>query len=64
MKALSREQREKRTVMLPLIVGKAEIPAFLEDKIYIDLRKEFFLGITKLVGMAHGVTGFRVSQAL
>ncbi|MEO7860711.1 MAG: toll/interleukin-1 receptor domain-containing protein [Nitrospirales bacterium] len=63
-KALSREQKENRTVMLPLLVGEAQIPDFLEDKIYIDLRKEFFCGITNLVGMIHGLSKFRISQAL
>ena len=63
-KALAREQKEKRTVMLPLIVGEAQIPDFLEDKIYIDLRTDYFAGITKLVGMIHGLSQFRVSRAL
>jgi hypothetical protein len=63
-KALAREQKEKRTIMLPLIVGEAQIPDFLEDKIYIDLRTEYFSGITKLVGMIHGLSQFRVSRAL
>jgi len=63
-KALAREQKEQRTVMLPLIVGKAEIPDFLEDKIYIDLRDAYFSGIFKLVGMIHGLSSYRVSQAL
>jgi len=63
-KALAREQKEQRTVMLPLIVGEAQIPDFLEDKIYVDLRTDYFSGITKLVGMVHGLTQFRVSQAL
>jgi hypothetical protein len=63
-KALAREQKEQRTVMLPLIVGEAEIPDFLEDKIYIDLRKEYFAGILKLVGMVHSLTAYRVSRAV
>lgn len=63
-KALAREQKENRTVMLPLIVGEAKIPDFLEDKIYIDLRTEYFSGVTKLVGMIHELSSFRVSQAL
>ena len=63
-KALAREQKENRTVMLPLIVGEAQIPDFLEDKIYIDLRKDFFSGIFKLVAMIHEISTFRVSQAL
>lgn len=62
-KALARERSEQRTVMLPLIVGEAEIPDFLEDKIYIDLRKDYFLGITKIVGMVHELSRFRISQA-
>ena len=63
-KALAREQKEQRTVMLPLIVGEAEIPDFIEDKIYIDLRTEYFSGITKLVGLIHELSQFRVSRAL
>jgi len=63
-KALAREQKEGRTVMLPLIVGKAEIPAFLEDKLYIDLREEYHSGIVKLVGMVHAISKYRISSAL
>src|SRR5687767_4092409 len=63
-KALAREQKEGRTVMLPLIIGEAEIPDFLEDKIYIDLRTKYFCGIAKLVGMIHGLSQFRISRAL
>jgi hypothetical protein len=63
-KALAREQSEQRIVMLPLVVGEAQIPDFLEDKIYIDLRKEYFSGITKLVGMVHNLSRFRLSRAI
>lgn len=63
-KALAREQKEGRTVMLPLIVGEAVIPAFLEDRIYIDLRSNYLSGITRLVGMVHGITQYRVNRAL
>src|SRR5215469_8246761 len=63
-RASAREQKEQRTVMLPLIVGKAEIPAFLEDKVYIDLRERYFCGIVKLIGMVHGLSAHRISNAL
>jgi hypothetical protein len=63
-KALAREQKEQRVVMLPLIVGEAQIPDFLEDKLYIDLRNDFFVGVTRLVGMIHGLSRYRVSQAI
>lgn len=63
-KALSREQKEGRTVMLPLIVGEAELPDFLEDKIYVDLRTDYYSGLLKLSGMVHGLSEFRISRAL
>jgi hypothetical protein len=63
-KALSRQRKEGRTVMLPLIVGKAQIPDFIEDKLHIDLRQDFFSGIIKLVGLVHDLTLRRVSTAL
>jgi len=63
-KALSREQKEDRTVLLPIIVGEAVIPDFIVDKIYIDLRKEFYKGIVDLVGLVHNISRFRVSEAL
>lgn len=63
-KALAREQKEQRIVMLPLVVGEAEIPDFLEDKIYIDLRTQYFTGIIKLAGQVRELDNFRISQAL
>jgi len=63
-KALSREQKEDRTVMLPLILGQAEVPDFIEDKVYVDLRENYFCGITKIVGMVHEISSFRITQAL
>ena len=63
-KALAREQKEGRTVMLPLILGEAEVPDFLEDKIYLDLRTDYFSGITRLSAMIHELSEFRISHAL
>jgi hypothetical protein len=63
-KALSREQKEERNVLLPIIVGEAVIPDFIEDKIYIDLRSDYFSGLTKISGMIHELSEFRISEAL
>jgi hypothetical protein len=63
-KAISREQKESRAVLLPLILDAAEIPDFLEDKLYLDLRTNFFSGVFKVVGMIHGLSNFRISRAL
>jgi len=41
--------------MLPLIVNEVEIPDFIEDKIYIDLRKDYYSGIAQLAGLVHWV---------
>lgn len=63
-RALSREQREGRTVMLPLIIGKAEIPDFIEDKIYVDLRSDYCSGLARISGMIHELSEFRMTSAL
>jgi TIR domain len=63
-KALSREQREGRTVMLPLLLGEAELPDFLEERIYVDLRTDYFSGLTRIAGMVHGLSEFRIARAI
>lgn len=63
-KAIAREHSEGRTVMLPLIVGEAAIPDFLEGKVYLDLRQDYYAGIVRLVGMVHGITPYRISRAM
>ncbi len=63
-KALSREQREERTVMLPILFGDAEMPDFLEDKIYVDLRTNYYSGLARIAGMIHELSEFRITRAL
>lgn len=63
-KALSREQREGRTVTLPILLGEAEIPNFLEDKIYVDLRTDYYSGLTRIAGMVHELSEFRIARVI
>jgi hypothetical protein len=63
-KALAREEHEKRVVMLPLILSGAEIPEFLEDKKYVDLRADHYSGLTKVAGLVHKLSDFRITRAL
>lgn len=63
-KALSREEREGRVVMLPLILGGAELPDFLEDKKYLDLRDQYYSGLAQISGIVHGLSEFRITRAL
>jgi hypothetical protein len=54
--AMSRERRSNQTSVLPLLVGKSEMPAFLEDKVYIDFRKSYFTALARLAGTVHKVS--------
>ena len=63
-RALTREQQEGKIVMLPILVGDAEIPDFIEDKTYIDLRNNYYSGVVKLVGLVHEISPYRLSEAL
>lgn len=42
---LMRELEEKRVVVLPVLVEDCEIPIFLREKMYADLRKDFNQGL-------------------
>ncbi len=42
---LMRELDEKRVVVLPVLVEYCEIPIFLREKMYADLRKDFDTGL-------------------
>ncbi len=63
-RALSRQRKENRIVMLPLILGEAEMPDFLEDKIYVDLRTDYYSGLMKIAGMVHKLSESRISRAI
>jgi hypothetical protein len=63
--AFAREQREGRTVLLPLLRSKGEIPPFLEDRKFIDFRgDEYYSGLARLAAYLHGISTFRVDGAL
>ena len=63
-KALAREEHENRVVMLPLILGGTEIPDFLEDKKYVDLRNAYYSGLTTVAGLVHKLSDFRITRAV
>lgn len=43
-----RELDEKRVVVLPVLVEDCEIPIFLREKMYADLRKDFDQGLLRI----------------
>src|SRR5262249_12953640 len=49
---------------LPLLSGGARIPAFLEDKVYIDFRKDYFHGLGRLAATIHEVPKQHFEEAI
>ena len=62
--ALSRERKLNQTIVLPLLCGAVKIPAFLEDKLCLDFRSDYYSALVKLAGLIHGVTNLRIEEAL
>ncbi len=46
---LMRELEEKRVVVLPVLVEDCEIPVFLREKMYADLRTDFKRGLHSIL---------------
>ena len=51
-----RELDEKRVVVLPVLVEDCEIPLFLREKMYADLRTDFNSGFHKVLDAIAKVT--------
>jgi hypothetical protein len=50
--------------MLPLLLSGDRIPDFIQDKVWLDLRTEYFAGIARLVAVVHEVAESRIRRAL
>lgn len=62
---LSFEKKHKQKRVLPLLYEKADVPAFLEGRVYQDLRgAEYFPGVTFLAGLVHGFSKQALSEAV
>lgn len=62
--ALARERRQSDSVILPLVFGSAEVPAFLEDRVYLDFRSGYYEALSRLAGIVHGVSRKRIEDAI
>ena len=40
------------------------VPPFLEDKVYIDFRKDYYIALARLAGAVHHLTGLRIEEAI
>jgi hypothetical protein len=62
--ALARERRSDGASVLPLLCGDCSLPAFLEDKVYIDFRKEYYPALSRLAAAVHSVSALRIQEAI
>jgi hypothetical protein len=62
--ALAREEKEKRNVLLPILTGSSEMPPFMGDRKFIDMRYDYYAGIARLAGFVHEFTEYRVNEAI
>lgn len=53
---LMRELEEKRVVVLPVLVEDCEIPVFLREKMYADLREDYDRGLNSILDAIAKVT--------
>jgi hypothetical protein len=62
--ALARERRQGQGTVLPLICGSADVPSFLEDKVYLDFRQSYYEGLSRLAAIVHQVSRQRIEEAI
>ena len=62
--ALSREIRSGEKIVVPLRLNNVDMPAFLEDKVYLDFSNSYFSSLTKLCAFVHQTNWKTVQRAL
>jgi len=62
--ALSRENRQSKAIVLPILVESVDVPAFLEEKVWLDISGDYFAGIAKLGGHIFGLDKMRLAEVL
>ena len=62
---LSREMAEDRTVVLPLLVEDAPLPAVLSSKLSLDLAGDhYFSAVARLAGLIHDLDSESIESAI
>jgi hypothetical protein len=62
--ALARERRQGQGVVLPFLFGANEIPAFLEDKVYVDFRSNYYEALVRVAAIVHKISSQRIQEAI
>ncbi len=51
--AMTRQLKEQRTNVLPILIAECQIPLFLQEKQYADFRADYKEGLAQLLGAIH-----------
>lgn len=62
--ALARERRTESSVVLPLMLGSLDLPAFLEDRVFLDFRHTYYSALVRLAAMVHKVSRQRIESGI
>jgi hypothetical protein len=62
--ALARERRGDRVILLPLLFGCVDVPAFLDDKLYLDFRSDYHVALTRLAGLIHQIPRQHIEESI
>jgi hypothetical protein len=62
--ALSREKKTGKKVVIPLLHKIVEVPPFLEDRLYLDFRRDHFPSAAQLAAIIHGIDQRFVAEEL
>jgi hypothetical protein len=49
---------------LPIICGNSPIPPFVEDKVYLDFRSNYYTALARLTTAIHNVSRLRIEESL
>ena len=63
-RALSLERQQEYPLVLPLVYEDAPMPAFIEERVYIDFQSDYYSALTRLVGMIHKISKIRIEDAI
>ena len=61
---LSREKSERRSIVLPIVVGRQKVPQFLQDRVYLDFRRDKYCALARLAALIHKVSKQSIEEAI
>jgi hypothetical protein len=60
----SKEMAAGEKTIIPLILEPVELPFLLQDKLYISFEDDYYVSLTRLAGIIHGISTSEISKAV